>query len=134
MALRRRRSHYQQLTEFERGHVVRLREGGFSFRDIAERLAGIYPLYMIVGNSGQEKVLPQEDRVPGGHVALMRGKPLCLAYGCGAFYCVCGRNWRCSWHHSDTTNCFKSVILRTAPSQTPCSVNSTDSKPLTFAT
>ncbi|GBM55258.1 hypothetical protein AVEN_18079-1 [Araneus ventricosus] len=38
MPLRRRRSHYQQPTEFERGRVVGLREGGFSFRDIAERL------------------------------------------------------------------------------------------------
>ncbi|GBN18814.1 hypothetical protein AVEN_167375-1 [Araneus ventricosus] len=38
MPLRRRRSHYQQLNEFERGRVVGLREGGFSFRDIAERL------------------------------------------------------------------------------------------------
>ncbi|GBN00262.1 hypothetical protein AVEN_160125-1 [Araneus ventricosus] len=38
MPLRRRRSHYQQLTEFERGRAVELREGGFSFRDIAERL------------------------------------------------------------------------------------------------
>ncbi|GBM11356.1 hypothetical protein AVEN_13584-1 [Araneus ventricosus] len=38
MPLRRRRSHYQQLTEFERGRVVGLREGGFSFRDIPERL------------------------------------------------------------------------------------------------
>ncbi|GBM70360.1 hypothetical protein AVEN_151494-1 [Araneus ventricosus] len=38
MPLRRRRSHYQPLTEFERGRVVGLREGGFSFRDIAERL------------------------------------------------------------------------------------------------
>ncbi|GBN14592.1 hypothetical protein AVEN_25805-1 [Araneus ventricosus] len=38
MPLRRRRSHNQQLTEFERGRVVELREGRFSFRDIAERL------------------------------------------------------------------------------------------------
>ena len=38
MPLRRRRSHYQQLTEFERGRVIGLREGGFSFRNIAERL------------------------------------------------------------------------------------------------
>ncbi|GBM94684.1 hypothetical protein AVEN_274906-1 [Araneus ventricosus] len=38
MTLRRRRTHYQQLTEFQRGRVVWLREGGFSFRDIAERL------------------------------------------------------------------------------------------------
>ncbi|GBL88194.1 Transposable element Tc1 transposase [Araneus ventricosus] len=38
MPLRRRRSHYEQLTKFERGRVIGLREGGFSFRDIAERL------------------------------------------------------------------------------------------------
>ncbi|GBM00063.1 hypothetical protein AVEN_214130-1 [Araneus ventricosus] len=38
MPLRRRRSNYQQLTEFERGRVVGLRKGEFSFRDIAERL------------------------------------------------------------------------------------------------
>ncbi|GBL96135.1 hypothetical protein AVEN_104359-1 [Araneus ventricosus] len=34
----------------------------------------MYPLCMIVGSSGQGKVLPQEDRVPGGHVALLRGE------------------------------------------------------------
>ncbi|GBO24776.1 hypothetical protein AVEN_88794-1 [Araneus ventricosus] len=39
MPLRRRRSHYQQLTEFEKGRVVGQREGGFSSRDIAERLS-----------------------------------------------------------------------------------------------
>ncbi|GFU63920.1 HTH_38 domain-containing protein [Trichonephila clavipes] len=38
MLLRRRRSHYQQLTKFERGLVVRLQKVGFSFPDIAERL------------------------------------------------------------------------------------------------
>ncbi|GFS55887.1 uncharacterized protein TNCV_2924651 [Trichonephila clavipes] len=38
MPLRRRRSYYQQLTEFERGCVIGLREGGFSLLDIAERL------------------------------------------------------------------------------------------------
>ncbi|GFX88502.1 transposable element Tc1 transposase [Trichonephila clavipes] len=29
MPLRRRRSHYQQITEFEQGHVIELRESGF---------------------------------------------------------------------------------------------------------
>ncbi|GBO25194.1 Transposable element Tc1 transposase [Araneus ventricosus] len=38
MPFRRRRRHYQQLTEFERGRVVGIREGGFSLLDIAERL------------------------------------------------------------------------------------------------
>ncbi|GBL86630.1 hypothetical protein AVEN_78210-1 [Araneus ventricosus] len=37
-AFKKRRSHHQQLTEFERGREVGLREGGFSFLDIAERL------------------------------------------------------------------------------------------------
>ncbi|GBN66271.1 hypothetical protein AVEN_232778-1 [Araneus ventricosus] len=66
MPLRRRRSHYQQLTEFERGRVVGLREGGLFSAILQKDLAGIYPLCMIVGRSGQGKVLPQEDRVPGG--------------------------------------------------------------------
>ncbi|GFU43222.1 transposable element Tc1 transposase [Trichonephila clavipes] len=34
----RRQSHYQQLTEFKRGRVIGIREGGFSFRNIVERL------------------------------------------------------------------------------------------------
>ncbi|GFU48562.1 HTH_38 domain-containing protein [Trichonephila clavipes] len=40
MSLRRRarRNYYQQLTEFELDRVVGLREWGFSFCDIAERL------------------------------------------------------------------------------------------------
>ncbi|GFV30201.1 uncharacterized protein TNCV_96781 [Trichonephila clavipes] len=37
MPLKRRKSYYEQLTEFEPGHVIGLREGGFSFRDIVER-------------------------------------------------------------------------------------------------
>ncbi|GBN16304.1 hypothetical protein AVEN_221882-1 [Araneus ventricosus] len=94
----------------------------------------MYALCMIVGSSGQGKVLSQEDRVPGGHVALLRGKTVVFGVCCGASYCVCDRNSSFSWHHSDTTNCYKSVTSRTAPSQTPCSVNSTDSKPLPFAT
>ncbi|GFW21399.1 hypothetical protein TNCV_1532241 [Trichonephila clavipes] len=45
------------------------------FRDIVERLdCGVYPLCMIVGSSGQGMVLPPEDRVPGGLVAILRGK------------------------------------------------------------
>ncbi|GBN76927.1 hypothetical protein AVEN_200071-1 [Araneus ventricosus] len=38
MPLRRRRCDYQQLTEFERYRVVGIREGGFSFRDVSERI------------------------------------------------------------------------------------------------
>ncbi|GFS79478.1 HTH_38 domain-containing protein [Trichonephila clavipes] len=38
MSLKRQISHYQQRTAFERGRVIGLRECGFSFRDIAERL------------------------------------------------------------------------------------------------
>ncbi|GFU57216.1 uncharacterized protein TNCV_3634081 [Trichonephila clavipes] len=67
MPLRRRRSHYQQLTEFGRGSVIGLLEGGFSFRNIEERLVGMYPLCMIVGGSGKGMVLLQEDWVPRGH-------------------------------------------------------------------
>ncbi|GFV47329.1 uncharacterized protein TNCV_4829851 [Trichonephila clavipes] len=37
-------------------------------------------------------------------------------------------------NHSDTTDYWKSVTSRTAPSQAPCSMYSTDSKPLPFVT
>ncbi|GFW26186.1 transposable element Tc1 transposase [Trichonephila clavipes] len=37
-------------------------------------LAGMHTLCMIVLNSGQGMVLPQEDRIPGGLVALLREK------------------------------------------------------------
>ncbi|GBO08348.1 hypothetical protein AVEN_229904-1 [Araneus ventricosus] len=46
MPLRRRRSHYQELSEFEQDHVVGLREGGFSFCDIAEILGrNVFTVY-----------------------------------------------------------------------------------------
>ncbi|GBN49766.1 hypothetical protein AVEN_36003-1 [Araneus ventricosus] len=64
----------QHLAEFERGRVVGLREGGFSSRDIAERLGRNVSTVMSLDSSGQGKVLPQEDLVKGGHVALLRGK------------------------------------------------------------
>ncbi|GFY11108.1 hypothetical protein TNCV_4470941 [Trichonephila clavipes] len=37
------------------------------------------PLCMIVGNSVQEMVLPQESRVPASHEALLRGKTAVLS-------------------------------------------------------
>ncbi|GBL75387.1 hypothetical protein AVEN_194581-1 [Araneus ventricosus] len=67
MPLRRRRSHYQQLTEFERGRGVGLREGGFSFRDIAEGLGRNVSTVLDVGSSGQRKsvdILPWPARSP----------------------------------------------------------------------
>lgn len=75
MPLRRRRSHYQQLTEFERGRLNEAYEKvGFLSARLRKGLAGMHPLCMNVGSSGQGKALPQEDRVPGGHVALLSGK------------------------------------------------------------
>ncbi|PRD25479.1 UNVERIFIED_CONTAM: Translation factor GUF1-like protein [Trichonephila clavipes] len=70
MPFKRRRNHFQWRTEFERGSVIVLREGGFSFCDNAERLAR----NVSTGSNGQGMVLPQEDGVPSGHVALLRRK------------------------------------------------------------
>ncbi|GBM00901.1 hypothetical protein AVEN_151363-1 [Araneus ventricosus] len=69
MPLRRRRSHYQQLTEFEREAYEKV---DFLSAILQKGLVGMYPLCMIVGSSGQGKILPQEDRVSG--VVLLRGK------------------------------------------------------------
>ncbi|GFT16126.1 hypothetical protein TNCV_3316431 [Trichonephila clavipes] len=44
----------------------------------------MYPLYMIVGSSGQGMVLSKEDGVPGGYVAQPREKTgvFCICLGC----------------------------------------------------
>ncbi|GFX05444.1 uncharacterized protein TNCV_1007661 [Trichonephila clavipes] len=56
------------------GLVIELREGRF-FSTISHKdLAGMYPLCMIVGSNGQGMVLPQEDRIPCGSEALLRGQ------------------------------------------------------------
>ncbi|GBM24247.1 hypothetical protein AVEN_46030-1 [Araneus ventricosus] len=130
MPLRRRRSHYQQLTEFERGRAVGLREGGFLSAIFQKDLAGMYPLCMIVGSSGQGKVLTHEDRVPGGHVALLRGKTTVFGVWLWRIVQRLGQKFELQLAPQRRN---KSVTSRTALSQTPCSVYSTDSKPLSFA-
>ncbi|GBN31908.1 hypothetical protein AVEN_236558-1 [Araneus ventricosus] len=87
MPVRRRRSHYQQLTEFgvsgmharrrlefERGRVIGLREGGFSFRDIAERLGRNVSTVHDCWQQWSREGTASRRRVPGGHVALLREK------------------------------------------------------------
>ncbi|GFU59351.1 uncharacterized protein TNCV_4198701 [Trichonephila clavipes] len=73
-SLKRRRSRQKQLIEFERGRVIGKRENVFFPDDIAERLGRNVPLCMLVGSNGQGMALPKEDQVPGGHIALLRGK------------------------------------------------------------
>ncbi|GFW77313.1 uncharacterized protein TNCV_924291 [Trichonephila clavipes] len=74
MPLRRRRSHYQQLTRtIERDCVIGLHDVRDFLSTILQKdLARMYPLCMIVGCNGQEMVLLQEDRIPGSHVAQLR--------------------------------------------------------------
>ncbi|GFY31832.1 hypothetical protein TNCV_4201401 [Trichonephila clavipes] len=52
---------------------------------------------MIVGSSGQGMVLSQVDRVPGGHVALLRGV---IGVRLWRIVLRCGRNSSCSWPFS----------------------------------
>ncbi|GFV33607.1 hypothetical protein TNCV_4567221 [Trichonephila clavipes] len=93
-------------------------------------LAGMYPLCIIKGNSGQGMVLPHKDPVLGGSTERedrnIRRKDVA--------HPKAGRNSSCIWSHSDTANCCKSVTSRTVSSQAPHSVYSTDSKPLLFTT
>ncbi|GFV30003.1 HTH_38 domain-containing protein [Trichonephila clavipes] len=59
---------YQPILEFERGHITELREDGFSFRDVTERLVrNDHDCW----ESGQGMVLPLEDQ--GKHVAVLKG-------------------------------------------------------------
>ncbi|GFW63115.1 transposable element Tc1 transposase [Trichonephila clavipes] len=73
------------------------------------------------------KVLHQVDRVPVGHVALLRGRLPYSRYGCGASNCVSRRNSSCCWYPSDIMNSWNSVTTRTTPSQALDRVYSTDS-------
>ncbi|GBL78095.1 hypothetical protein AVEN_143390-1 [Araneus ventricosus] len=135
MPLRRRRSHYQQLTEFEPGRLVGQREGGFSFRDIVERLgrnvSTVYDCWQQWSREGTASRRPgsgwpcdtteREDR---------RVRRMTVAHGTASaaeIRAAVGTT-------RETTNCYKSVNSRAAPSQTPCSVHSPDSKSLPFAT
>ncbi|GFV62417.1 HTH_Tnp_Tc3_2 domain-containing protein [Trichonephila clavipes] len=70
MPLIMRRSHYQQLTEFEPRSCNRTTKKVDSpYAVLQKDLAG---RCMIVGSSGQGMVLSQKVRVPGGHVPLLR--------------------------------------------------------------
>ncbi|GFV04618.1 uncharacterized protein TNCV_294951 [Trichonephila clavipes] len=62
MPARRRRNHYQQLTEFERGRVD-YEKADFLPTILQKDLAGMYPLSIIVWSSGQGMVMHQENRV-----------------------------------------------------------------------
>ncbi|GFW53789.1 uncharacterized protein TNCV_3938831 [Trichonephila clavipes] len=90
MPLGRRRSHYQQFTEFKRGRVTGLRESGFSFHDIVKRLDRNASSAHDLCSNSQGVVLPQEDRVLGSHVELLRGKTT-------AFYVWLWRIALCRW-------------------------------------
>ncbi|GFV65952.1 hypothetical protein TNCV_1303431 [Trichonephila clavipes] len=58
----RRRSHCQQLAEFERDSIIELkRKGGFLSTILQNGLEGMYPLGRIFGSSGPGKALPQEN-------------------------------------------------------------------------
>lgn len=46
MFLRRKRMTFQQLTEFEQGRIIGLREGGFSYREIAAHVQRYYSTVM----------------------------------------------------------------------------------------
>ncbi|GFV43615.1 transposable element Tc1 transposase [Trichonephila clavipes] len=94
MPLRRWKSYYQQLTEFERGRVIRLREDGFYFPPMLHKnLAGIYPLGMIVGSRDQGMELSQEDRIQGGLVALLCWKT--TLFRVRLWHCVLRQKFEC---------------------------------------
>ncbi|GFX18098.1 HTH_Tnp_Tc3_2 domain-containing protein [Trichonephila clavipes] len=78
MLLRKRRSHYQQLTELEQGRIKGLRE--VNFRNITGRLGWNVSTVHDCWGRGQGMVLSQEDRAPGSHAALLpRGVwPWCI--------------------------------------------------------
>ncbi|GFX84706.1 uncharacterized protein TNCV_725131 [Trichonephila clavipes] len=79
--------------ENEQSHLPSIHTAGLTPRSLSLRhftktktWTGMYPLCTIFErSSGQKMVLPQEGWVPGGHIALMRGKTTILS---------CIRLWR----------------------------------------
>ncbi|GFT70034.1 hypothetical protein TNCV_4689951 [Trichonephila clavipes] len=73
--LRRRRSHYQHLTEFERGLVIQLRRRCISYPYYyKKKLAGMYPVYMFAGSTYPGKTLSQEIWCPYKHGSPLKEK------------------------------------------------------------
>ncbi|GFX01056.1 uncharacterized protein TNCV_4580221 [Trichonephila clavipes] len=74
MPLRRPRNHFNSSSNLNEVLLNGYEKSDLLSAKFQKDLAGMYPLCMIVGSSDQGMVLPQEDRVPRFHVALLRGK------------------------------------------------------------
>ncbi|GFU59624.1 transposable element Tcb2 transposase [Trichonephila clavipes] len=64
MPLRRNRRQYEQLTDFDRGRIIGLREAGWSNRRIGRHLGRSDMVLLGVGNSGSQKVECTVAEVP----------------------------------------------------------------------
>ncbi|GFW06306.1 HTH_Tnp_Tc3_2 domain-containing protein [Trichonephila clavipes] len=64
MPLRRNRRQYEQLTDFDRGRIIGLREAGWSNRRIGRPSVGAILQLLGVGNSGSQKVECTVAEVP----------------------------------------------------------------------
>ncbi|GFV36147.1 transposable element Tc1 transposase [Trichonephila clavipes] len=72
----RRRYLYQQLTEFERGHILELRKGGFSLHYIAERLGrNVSTMHNCSWQYSQESAISRKPK--SNHARLTTGSENC---------------------------------------------------------
>ncbi|GFV54573.1 uncharacterized protein TNCV_955541 [Trichonephila clavipes] len=134
MSLRRRRSHYQQLTEFKRCHVKGLRENGFLYRHIAERLdrniSTVHDCWEQLSRDGTPSRIPGLNR----HITLLRGKT--AVFGVRLWRIVLRLRQKFELQlvpqrHNELLEL--SYFKETAPIQAPCSESFTDPKSLVFA-
>ena len=63
MPRQRERAQYQQVSAFERGKMVGLREAGLSYRDIATRTRRADTTVMFVCTSGEKRVVRRDEQV-----------------------------------------------------------------------
>lgn len=134
MFLRRRRSRYQWLllrrvstrlcNRYTRRWVFTTRYCTKTFREY------IYTLHNNLAAVVKGGYCFKNERVPGYHVALLRGKTAVFGVWLWHMIMRLQQKFELQW---PSTNCFKSVTSRIAPSQTSCSVHCTDSKPQPFA-
>ena len=63
MPRRHERAQYQQVSAFEQGRMVGLREAGLSYRDIAARTGHADTKLCVYGTSGEKRVLCRDEQV-----------------------------------------------------------------------
>ncbi|GFX86648.1 transposable element Tc1 transposase [Trichonephila clavipes] len=105
MPLRRRGTHFQQLTEFEQNREIGLQEVAFSFHNIAKKLgrnvSTVYDCWEQLPRHGTASRKQSSGRSRSTtEIEVRRIRRTAVAHRTASEKKIC-----CNWYHSDTTKC-----------------------------